>query len=257
MATFHLFPQLPPELSINIWELAASEPRYILACTQPNGPVRSTAPPTLMHVCRESRALMVKRHEQVFTEGEAVRYHWVDYDTDVFVVEAEDMVANAWANMGPRRDRQWALSKARYCRIEFIGPYLPPCYLVLASSFMLRGSVKASFPQAKSVELLLDEPLHERLRIFRHESWKVYHRVAVNLVHTGECIDSDNWARYHDWFYNHRLNEDAAVEERQLSPLDPEDRRYESEVCPSRFIEGWTFPPLPSHWEASSGGVDR
>ena len=58
--TFHRFDQLPQELRNAIWELAVPGPRLVdINLGKKNGPITSCAPPAMLHVCHESRAILL------------------------------------------------------------------------------------------------------------------------------------------------------------------------------------------------------
>lgn len=103
--TFHLFPKLPNEVRSIIWQEVASFPRTLHLYVDPqegardhkywqNGsalhfdgrrPFRSVRPPpTILHVCRESRAESTRPgfYQQAFIRPPQYRYHWVNFAVD-------------------------------------------------------------------------------------------------------------------------------------------------------------------------------
>ncbi|KAL7785630.1 hypothetical protein V8C37DRAFT_314677 [Trichoderma ceciliae] len=96
------FASLPSELRSHIWSLAAA-PRRItkVRAKKSEGSfskkqrqqgkdilyeTTSTPPPTLMHVCRESR--QQAPYQRAFTAGTEPRWTWVNFELDIFCVSS-------------------------------------------------------------------------------------------------------------------------------------------------------------------------
>ncbi|KAJ0426763.1 hypothetical protein BJY00DRAFT_270963 [Aspergillus carlsbadensis] len=89
MAGFALFPRLPAEIRVRIWQMAV-EPRTVEI--RPNrGPysaleyfVSSTPVPAVLHVCYEARTHA--SYQQAFALGSAPRYVWVNFQMDMISI---------------------------------------------------------------------------------------------------------------------------------------------------------------------------
>ncbi|KAI1747668.1 hypothetical protein F4782DRAFT_520339 [Xylaria castorea] len=97
ISTFHLFPNLPTELRLRIWALAAEDPRILhvriedrsvwtSATKLEHGTVYSspTPPPAVLHACRESR--QAASYERSFLTSPSIaeaRYIWVNFRQDM------------------------------------------------------------------------------------------------------------------------------------------------------------------------------
>jgi hypothetical protein len=86
--TFHLFPKLPTELRLRIWQFAAYESRYLaLHCLKPEDPppgaecfiFQSAA--SMLHACQDSRAEARLAYIKAFSVLYNPRFITINYDT--------------------------------------------------------------------------------------------------------------------------------------------------------------------------------
>lgn len=89
MGTFHSFMLLPTELRIAIWEFY-TPPLRVLQKDDDSGrwqvlPSATTVPP-LLHACRESRSIWMRRYHAVHRLSPGIPF--VSYDHDVFLISS-------------------------------------------------------------------------------------------------------------------------------------------------------------------------
>ncbi|PMD40366.1 hypothetical protein L207DRAFT_565841 [Hyaloscypha variabilis F] len=92
LQTFTLFPHLPFELRLKIWDLALSEPRTVtISCHREmldrerrfaKSFTSSTAPPPLLHVNRESRFEALSRYSPLFKTATSEVYTYISLRQD-------------------------------------------------------------------------------------------------------------------------------------------------------------------------------
>jgi hypothetical protein len=92
LQTFHLFPLLPTELRLKIWEhtilprvlkiTSASDPLLILSDTRDRRYRTPTPPPTILHVCQESRDISLSTYTLGFASEEFEVSIYIDYEID-------------------------------------------------------------------------------------------------------------------------------------------------------------------------------
>lgn len=99
---FHVFPLLPSELRIQIWQEAVT-PRFVEVRARPKRAapdaithiLTRTPAPSLLHACHESRAVLTEggdshgggcgrraRYRRAFSHGSTPRYTWVNFEVD-------------------------------------------------------------------------------------------------------------------------------------------------------------------------------
>jgi hypothetical protein len=86
---FTLFPELPKELRLKIWEFA-QEPRIVEVCqTQDSAAFYSpTAPPTLLHISRESRHIALQNYALSFPNGDHLATIYYNPSIDILYFPA-------------------------------------------------------------------------------------------------------------------------------------------------------------------------
>ena len=92
LETFTLFPHLPFELRLKIWEHALSEPRTVTISCQREMLDRErrfakaftspTPPPSLLHTCRESRSEALSQYIRTFTTDTSEIYTYFSFSRD-------------------------------------------------------------------------------------------------------------------------------------------------------------------------------
>jgi hypothetical protein len=92
MTTFHLFPMLPSELRLKIWNLALSTPRVVtISCEREmldrtrrfaRSFVSQSAVPALLHTCRESRFEGLSTYTPLFKTDASPIYTYVSFEHD-------------------------------------------------------------------------------------------------------------------------------------------------------------------------------
>jgi hypothetical protein len=100
LSSFHLFPKLPSELRIKVWNLALSFPRVVtVSCLREREQsdstrrftkafVSRTPVPALLHTCRESRLEGFLTYEPMFKSDRSPSYTYVSIEHDT--IHAED-----------------------------------------------------------------------------------------------------------------------------------------------------------------------
>lgn len=87
LTKFELFPYLPLELRLPIWDLARPESRRIDVLYKEDGRTKEHVfrgdVPTLLRVCRESRREMKKWYKCAFKHPRAINICYFDFDRDV------------------------------------------------------------------------------------------------------------------------------------------------------------------------------
>jgi hypothetical protein len=87
MASFTLFPHLPTELRLKIWDHALPSPRLIdlnLSITKTR--ITTARPPILLSVCAESREAAQRHYARAFATSTSPAGTWVDPARDVVVL---------------------------------------------------------------------------------------------------------------------------------------------------------------------------
>ncbi|KAH6680023.1 hypothetical protein F5X68DRAFT_234538 [Plectosphaerella plurivora] len=231
---YRLFTRLPLELRLEIWETAAAAYRDILTEYVETSdlefvPDRSTPPPPLMHACRESRTHLIKKkvYVQVFHDAEAAPYHWVNYEADVFAITIPDLMENA---------PEYESTPVQHVRLEA----LPGGEYLFNSNWTFTFALRLihAFATVQTFEIFVDEVLWKWMFAFHRRGYPGGDRCPPNNylvvnVRTGECIDGENWRQYVKWCRKCDFGPEC----------DPSDSRYESEECPTYFLDEWTFPP--------------
>lgn len=92
LTTFHLFPLLPSELRIKVWNLALSVPRVVTVSCEKEILNRTrrfvksfaskTAVPALLHTCRESRLEGFLTYAPVFKTDTSPIYTYISFEHD-------------------------------------------------------------------------------------------------------------------------------------------------------------------------------
>ena len=90
---FLVFPELPSELRLKIWGYAISTPRTIeISCERGILATRkryakafhcASPPPSVLHVCRESRFEALNVYQPLFTTKHSPKYIYVSFDMDI------------------------------------------------------------------------------------------------------------------------------------------------------------------------------
>jgi hypothetical protein len=93
--TFHLFPKLPSELRIKVWNIALSLPRVVrMSCKKERlkrthhftkSFVSHTAVPVLLQVCRESRLEGFLTYKPMFKTDTSPVYTYVSFEHDIIL----------------------------------------------------------------------------------------------------------------------------------------------------------------------------
>jgi hypothetical protein len=97
LPTFHPFPHLPDELRLQIWRLAASQPRTLTMHAYPPQSrdvdylVSPDPIPALIHTCHESRMEALMSYTKAFSCGVGPRYTWVNFNLDTIRVHDYDL----------------------------------------------------------------------------------------------------------------------------------------------------------------------
>jgi hypothetical protein len=91
-SSFHLFPQLPSELRLKVWNLALSVPRVVSVTCQrerPHGTRRfvksflsKTGVPPILHACRESRLEGFLTYKPMFKTDSSPNYTYISFEND-------------------------------------------------------------------------------------------------------------------------------------------------------------------------------
>ena len=147
---FQLFPRLPTELRLLIWEFARPEGRIIKMRVRRNRNLYSRAPvPNLLHTNQESRKLALKWYELTF---EAQIYF--DWSVDAIWMKDKDLYCNNGAYVIIKEEDA---SKVRRCVYE-IPYYAPENYpkLIWDLEFYLLYTHN-SFPNIK--EIMISEEI--------------------------------------------------------------------------------------------------
>lgn len=100
LTTFHLFPTLPSEIRIKVWNLALSLPRVVtVSCEKERlnrtrrfakSFISQTAVPALLHTCRESRLEGFLTYVPMFKTDTSPNYTYISFEHDT--IQCEDNI---------------------------------------------------------------------------------------------------------------------------------------------------------------------
>lgn len=154
---FTLFPLLPPEIRLKIWEAIASEPKIVeLSCTptaacMPKGRWFShSKPPILLTVCSESREVALMRYSTLTFSPEQMGIRWpklhINFAVDTLWLCADIHIL--WARDLLKRNEQLK-SKLRFLAInETIWKALNPIFFTPGFAMMMSGiGYAGEFPE--------------------------------------------------------------------------------------------------------------
>jgi hypothetical protein len=209
---FDLFPRLPAELRIRVWELAAFPRLVHLPLDQsqtpesrsPRGYVQSPTPcPSILHVCRESR--QHARYQRAFLYGADIQYIWLNFDVDVVSVSFDDFINDTLKHFR---------SQIRRLRVavDYDSSYDIFCYYAYD---LLQDHTRLNELHI----FVTDASLHIWLTVFENRNLGSFpaERVryicpSTGLVFTGQqLIMSEDWQLWHSWGNGMGLREDQTV----------------------------------------------
>ncbi|KAM0331640.1 hypothetical protein ACHAQA_003319 [Verticillium albo-atrum] len=241
MATFHLFPRLPAELRLRIWELAV-QPRLLVLKYAPDSTIfiSPTPPPAITHACGESRNLGPYR--KAFTTNGTCRYAWANFDFDTIHIDCQRICRNDLARDVPER------SSIKHIQAEITSEDLS---WIDQSTVLFSSQGFTALPQLQSFDLLVNFDLAMWTGFIRETYFGAKcPRSNVRVIHslTGEWVNEKTSVWYEDWYQTQMTDFEPM---RDLE--DGEDGYYTSEVCPSEFMVPWTHSPL----EPQQGPLDE
>jgi hypothetical protein len=190
MATFHLFPQLPLELRIQVWELAFVEDRVLkVRRLHPSGEYWSPSPiPTVTRACQESRKYC--SYWKAFVAEGSPCYIWSKLDSDIVQMLASEMSELVEEDRAEKNE-------IRRLRIELIGDRMDDEELFYHSY----SHHFHSFPKLKGCDILVVHGLFTWARLIEDVYWGACPKSNVRIIDakTGEWIDVNTAGPYRDW----------------------------------------------------------
>jgi hypothetical protein len=198
MSTFHLFPHLPPELRIQIWQLATA-PRILKLYLNPDyygrhnhsriqGYWSPTLPPAIIQVSREARKYSSYR-KAFISNDQSPCYIWTDFTHDILQI------------------RPYLISELldttekdviQHMRINLMHDYKE----YGAEFFFYNHSYRIrDFPSLQHVDIMVEGGLHCWTKLIVENYWGACPMANVRIVDggTGEWICEDTCGVYADW----------------------------------------------------------
>lgn len=234
MATFHLFPQLPPELRIRIWEFVFEQDRILDVRKgrrhSPSDDYWSPDPvPAVTRACRESRKYC--SYQKAFVVDGSSRYIWTKFDSDIIHLLGTVMGKLAKGN-GPDNH------KIRRLRIDlanmFLADELAPFYRKHSKRFRC-------FPRLDGVDILKPYSLWYSDGLLEMTDWGACPASNVRIIDadTGEWVDAQTAGPYQDW-----LDTDHG-ENRDFKRVVPNWNEGNEEDVAKRYNAMMKIHPLP------------
>jgi hypothetical protein len=200
MATFHLFPQLPLELRMQIWESAFADDRVLKIRRRhgvAGGQWWSPSPaPAVTRACWESRQYC--SYKKVFAAGKSSRYIWAKLDSDII-----QMLGSAMSELaGEERSER---NEIRRLRVEMAvrkEMHTSDYWSDESESFLHEYSHRiCDFPKLEGCDVLVAGDLSRWTSFIEETYWGVCPQSNVRIIDakTGEWIDADTSGPYKDW----------------------------------------------------------
>lgn len=238
MTTFHLFPLLPLELRIQIWEVAphSTVPNRVLTVRKVGRVTKPVylcpnPPPALMHACHESRKYAGYYYQKHFTMKGIPRYIWANMSTDIVHIDSPFLMALSFQNIPSGSSQEKHV--IRHLQLEFEVSW--------GSSLFSRSYSHREvpdFPALETCDVIVRDGLYAWAPTVRNGRWagrwgkECYVRVVDR--ETGEWIDTATAGAYKDWVdTDHGANMDFDEEGGARSGED-KDERYEKMMVAMR-----------------------
>jgi hypothetical protein len=194
MATFHLFPRLPLELRMEIWERAVIKERVLRVLQlRPNGFFQSPTPnPAVTKTCQESRKYC--SYQKAFIVHESPRYIWTCFDTDIVQMTSSLMSQLAKGDSLEKREIQ-------HFRLDLMSDTWD-----LSESFYYYHSHRIrDFPKLERCDILVYDGLRNWGEFIKDTYWGACQKSNVRFIDakTGEWIDVESDGPYQDYRDNY------------------------------------------------------
>ncbi|KAF3045004.1 hypothetical protein E8E12_002647 [Didymella heteroderae] len=199
---FHLFPRLPLELRIRVWERAAFERLVIINGNISYGYWSPTPVPPVTRACRESRRYSSYCKHFTAARKHPERYFWINPPRDT--IQIYPILINPLSTETKEVVRlRIDLSHSKGWGVD--------------DFFWSHGGSLDAFPGLKSVDILVADEL-ARWTSFNDEGWWWWDCIGVGpppwmrivSCRTGEWIDAVNCGVYRDWLDNRERGEGEA-----------------------------------------------